>query len=50
MDTVEKMFGDLESNNLLKVEESKKKLADHFSQSKYLTFIMDYLMDLIIPI
>lgn len=34
MDVVERMFGDLESNNSVRVEESKKRLSENFSQSK----------------
>lgn len=35
MDVVEKLFSDLESNNQLRVEESKKRLSENFSLSKY---------------
>lgn len=36
MEVVEKLFGDLESNNPLRVEDAKKRLSENFSLSKYL--------------
>lgn len=36
MDIIEKLFSDLESNNLVRVEDAKKRLSENFSLSKYL--------------
>lgn len=34
MDVIEKLFADLESNNVQRAEESKKRLSELFAQSE----------------